>query len=122
MTSPSCFRFVTSSHRKKARNRAGLSASAIEPALGETEEALRQEDDHHDEDETERDQIGELLAEQASQQLAQQQEEPGAYDRTDQGTDPAHDIENHGLARNQKVDEIRRGKAVLQRVEHAGES
>lgn len=38
---------------------------AIEPAPGEAEQALRQKDDHDDEDHAERDEIGELIAENA---------------------------------------------------------
>ena len=38
---------------------------AIEPTPGKAEQALRQEDDHDDEDHAERDEIGELIAENA---------------------------------------------------------
>ena len=45
----------------KAARLSGYAARLlVEPALGEAEQALRQEDDHQDEDHAERDQVGEL--------------------------------------------------------------
>src|SRR2546429_8700564 len=100
----------------------GAVTIAKEPAPRKAKQALRQEDDHGDEDEPERDQIRKLLAEQATEKFAQQEEEPGADDRAEQRPDAAHDVEDHGLARHQEVDEIRRRETVLDRIEHAGET
>src|SRR6266568_7684826 len=71
---------------------------SVEPAPREAQQALRQEDDHDDEDEAERDQIGELVAEQTPEAFAEQQERGGADDRPDQGADAAHDVEDHRVA------------------------
>ena len=51
---------------------------AIQPPSRKAEQALRQEDDHGDENDTERNQIRKLIAEHARQEFAQQQEEAGA--------------------------------------------
>src|ERR1700751_78865 len=93
---------------------------AIEPAPGKAEQALRQEDDHDDDDHAERDKIGELIAENARQQLAKELEEPGADDGADQRADAAHDVEDDGVARCGEEYEFRCGELVLHGVEHAG--
>src|SRR5262245_22560513 len=93
----------------------------VEPALGENEQALRQEDHHQDEDDAYRDQVGEGRdlrqvvgggepREKARETLAQGKEKPGAQDRADERADATHDIEDHHLARNDEVDEVGRGE------------
>src|ERR1700757_4655595 len=57
---------------------AGTVTLAIEPAPGKADQALRQEDDHDDEDHAERDEIGELIAENARQQFAKELKEASA--------------------------------------------
>src|SRR6267143_6593764 len=98
--------------------RSATSMLSVEPAPHETKQPLRHEDDHGDEDDSHRDEV--VLGEEARQGLAQQQEEPGADDGSDERADPAHDVEDHRLAGNEEEDEIRRGELVLQRVENAG--
>src|SRR5690349_24826459 len=46
------------------RTAKACSRSAVQPAPREAKQALRQKDDHHDEDDPQRDQIGKLVAEQ----------------------------------------------------------
>src|ERR1700685_4872619 len=94
----------------------------VEPAPRKAEQALRQEDDHHDEDDAERDQVGELIAEQPRQEFARELEETGADDRTNQGADAADDVVDYGGAGREKIDEVGRGKFVLYGVQHAGQS
>jgi hypothetical protein len=95
---------------------------SVQPPPRKAQQPLRQKNDHNDEDEAERDQVGELVAEQARQELAGQLKEAGTDDRADQGADAADDIVDHGVAGGQKVDEIGRGEFVLHGVEHAGEA
>src|SRR5262245_3716792 len=115
------------------RPRLLLMLLAIEPALGETEQALRHEDHHGDEDDTHGHQIREFrevgkieggreIGEQTGQTLAQAQKKCGANDRADQRADAAHHVEDHHLAGDHEVDEVGRGKAVLQGIEHAGKA
>src|SRR5215469_16056514 len=98
----------------------GTVTLTIEPAPGKAEQALRQEDDHDDEDHAERDEIGELIAENARQQLANELEEAGADDGAEQRADAAHDVEDDGVARGGEEHEFRRGELILYGVEHAG--
>src|SRR5438874_5977713 len=74
-----------------------LPISAVEPAPGETEQALRHEDHHRDEHEPDRDQV--ILCEKARQPLPQQQEEGGAENRPNQGADAADDVVDDDLTR-----------------------
>src|SRR6478736_1242222 len=59
-------------------------ALPVQPSAGEAEQALGQEDDDGDEDDTERDQIGKLVAEQPAEEFAEQEEGGGAEERADQ--------------------------------------
>src|SRR5712671_2571730 len=68
----------------------------VEPTPGETEQPLRQENDHGDENQSHEDQV--VFREEARQPLAQQQKECSADDGTDQGADPADDVEDDDLA------------------------
>src|SRR5262245_52442755 len=95
------------------RRPAAVPASAVEPASCKAEQALGQEDHDQDEDDPDGDEIWELLPEQAAEGLAQAEEEAGADDRAHQGADAAHDVEDDRLARDQEVEEIGRGEAVL---------
>src|SRR6516165_6666912 len=80
----------------------------VEPAPGETEQPLGQENDHGNENQAHEDQV--VFREEARQSFAQQQKECGADDGTDQGADPADDVEDDDLARNQKEDKIGRSE------------
>src|SRR5580658_8799307 len=108
-------RFSTRAPRATSRD------SAVEPAAGETEQSLRQENYHRDEDDAERDQVGELVAEQPRQEFARELEEPGPDDRPDQRADAANHVEDDGVARSDEIDEIGRGELIPDRVQHAGE-
>ena len=64
-------------------------ASLIEPPAGKAHDSLRQEDDHGDENDAERNEIRKLIAEEAREQFAHEMEKSRANYRSDQRPDAA---------------------------------
>src|SRR5258707_1645175 len=93
--------------------------STVKPASPEAEQSPRHEDDHRNEDDPYRNEI--ILGEKAREGLAQQQEKTGADNGADQGSNAAHDVEDHRLPGDQEIDKVGRGETILNGVQHAGE-
>src|SRR5690242_21943245 len=77
-------------------------ASPVQPSPRPAEQPLWQEDDDADEDDAERYEIGELVAEQPAEKFAEQEECGRAKNRADQRADATHDVVDHCLAGDQE--------------------
>src|SRR5216684_2875188 len=94
-------------------------ASPIKPTPPKAKQSPRHEDDHRNKDDPDRNEV--ILGEKAREGLAQQQEKAGADDGAYQCSNAAHDVEDHCLPGDQEIDEVGRGEAILNGVQHAGE-
>src|SRR5262249_36906122 len=104
---------------KNSLSRSGWRTLTVEPAPHKAEQPLRHKDDHRYEDDPNRNEV--VLRQKPRQTLAEQQKERGPDDRPHWRADATDHIVNDRLARDQEEDEIRRGEAVLDGVEHAGQ-
>src|SRR5262249_49619277 len=68
---------------------------AVKPAPRKAEQALRQENDHHNENDAKGDQIRKLVPEKSRQHFAHELEKAGPDNRADQRANTTHHVENH---------------------------